>query len=175
MGSSLNNQNEDYGDVHETYTPPYDVVCPQLSGKKPNLHQSACDSRLARLNVPKYCRTCKGRVDKPKVKCAPVIRTGFTVITPSAYLCHCGERKEKGFTFCPKCKEKKEAGRKLQRIECNKKYLRSAPKYCGICKKALEDKKHKYCPKCKEEAKLMQRTRENEQRVLLRKQQREMK
>ena len=115
MGSSLNNANEDYGDVHETYTPPFDVVCPQLPGKKPNLHQSSCDIRLSARKIPKCCRTCKGIVDKPKPKNRH--EGGMIVDNPSTTPCACGNDRESGYVLCPECKVKNEIKRKKYRKE----------------------------------------------------------
>lgn len=173
MGSSLNNDSTDYGDVYETTTPPYVVVCPELPGTKPNLPQGACDERLARRKIPRECRTCKGIVDTPKQKKKrqPV---GTSIENPSLVPCACGKERETGFIYCPSCKVVRDIKRKEYRKGWYQKRRDAQNKICGICKGDLENKKHKYCEACKPEAKRRQKIRANERRVMERKQQKEM-
>ncbi len=175
MGSTLNNGDCDYGDLHETYTPPFDLVCPELPGKKTNLHQSACDIKLAMPTVPRECRKCKGIGDNPKLKSAVARSRGFTVITPSLFLCKCGKVKEKGFKNCPKCKREREVYRKQQKEDYNIAHRKSGVKLCSRCKKKLDGIKYKFCPTCRPLAKAEGKKRNADRQRELRKQKREMK
>lgn len=175
MGSSLNNSNNDFSqDVYAPDPKPFDVVCPQLPGKKPNVYQSACDIRLAMRKIPKGCRTCKGIVVKPKVSSA-VRSRGFTVITPALTLCKCGNVKEKGFTYCPKCKEEREVYRKQQRLDWNIANTSLDVKHCAKCNEEMSAKKYKYCPTCRPIARKENKKRNADRQNELRKQQRDMK
>jgi hypothetical protein len=176
MGSSLTNGPCDYGEVYEIDRQPYTVVCPQLPGTKPNLPQGACDERLAMRKVPRCCRKCKGIESAPKVKRKKVTVDDVTVENPSLTPCECGNDRESGHVYCPKCRAVKELKRKEYRKAWNIANLyKGKPKLCGICKCELVERKYKFCDACRPEADRLAKIKANERRVLYRKQQRETK
>jgi len=132
MGSSLNNDNTDYGDVYTPNDKPFNMVCPQLSGKKPNAYQSACVVRLTAVKVDLCCRQCE---------------TGKEVLTrlnPGSVVaeskCSCGGKSADGGTMCKKCRDKANRYWRDRNPDRQRK--------CKMCKTDVESKVM-YCETCR--------------------------
>jgi hypothetical protein len=112
---------------------PYDVVCPVLPGKEPNMYSKSCLVKLQLGSVPWDCRRCEvGK--KLRTEHLP----DFVKPSEQVRRCKCGAKLQKRCSTCADCKK---ANKAMHRKKFAEKRAKERDKKRAEKRSLLEQKK----------------------------------